>query len=326
MIKVLKKMVKSTKSRDFRTFLLFLLLSALLWHIEKLRQTYTVTTRLHIECEDVPHGYITPPYLNKSVVATLEGNGFSLLKMYLTDSRNIKVAVSPLHRLTSGGEMWAIYVPRRLAGQKTDLPEHIKIADVLTDTVMIPLLTVYQKKMPVILRDHVDLAQQRTFSSPRLITPDSVIVTATSDILDTMTAVYTPIQAPIVLTDSTVLSVPLQIPVSATSSAYAIDVNYNIEPLTEKKMSVPIRTINVPSGYSCRLFPPSAKVTFSVGLSHFEDAEEDDFDVVADFKNVHPGAKDSRISIDVHGMPACSQNVTFSPSFAEFILERTNRK
>lgn len=326
MIKILKKMVKSTKSKDFRTFLLFMLLSALLWHIEKLRQTYTVTTRLHIECEDVPHGYITPPYLNKTVVATLEGNGFSLLKMYLTDSRNIKVAVAPLHRLTSGGEMWAIYVPRRLAGQKTDLPEHIKIADVLTDTVMIPLLTVYQKKMPVILRDHVSLAQQRTFSSPRRIMPDSVIVTATSDILDTMDAVYTTVLVPMVLSDSTTVSAQLQIPPPATSSAYAVDVNYNIEPLTEKKLSVPIHAVNVPSGYSCKLFPPSAKVTFSVGLSHFEDAEDRDFDVVADFRKVHPGAKDSRIRVDLNGTPACSQNVTFSPSFAEFILEKTTSK
>lgn len=317
-----KRIVSGTKSKDFRTFLLFLLLSILIWHIEKLRQTYTVTTRLEIVCEDIPLGYITDPQHNKTITTTLESNGFSLLKMYLTDCRKIKVPVKPLRRLSSGGNMWAIYVPRRLAGQKTGLPESIKIIDVLTDTVMIPLLTVYQRKLPVLVCDNVTLAPQRTLSAPRKVTPDSVVVTATSNILDTMVAVPTQEQQPITISDTTITNLNIILPETASANANQVTVEYDVEPFTEKRISVPIVGVNIPNGYTCKIFPPSAKLTFNVGLSKFESSNEKAFRVIANFKNVKPGGKDSRIRLTLASSPDFAQNITYSPSFAEFILEK----
>lgn len=317
-----QRIVSGTKSKDFRTFLLFLLLSILIWHIEKLRQTYTVTTRLEIVCVDVPQGYITDPQLNKTITTTLESNGFSLLKMYLTDCRKIKVPLKPLRRLSTGGNMWAIYVPRRLAGQKTGLPESIKITDVLTDTVMIPLLTVYQRKLPVLVRDNVALAPQRTLSAPRKVTPDSILVTATSNILDTMAAVPTQVQQPVTISDTTITELNLILPETAYANADKVSVEYDVEPYTEKRISVPIVGVNIPNGYTCKIFPPSAKLSFNVGLSKFESANEKAFKVTANFKHVKPGGKDSRIRLNITTSPDFIQNITYSPSFAEFILEK----
>lgn len=319
---IVRRMARGVKHKEFRTFLLFLLLSFLVWHIERLRQTYTITTRLNIECEDIPQGYTTHRRMSRSVAATLEGNGFSLLKMFMMDSRNIHVSVASLRRAADGEGQWAVYAPRRLARSVTDLPESVRIVDILTDTVMIPLLTVHQRRLPVRVRDDVALSPQRTLSAPRLVRPDSVTVTATSDILDTMTAVYTVRQAPMTIADTTVSTLALQIPPTATADAASATVEYDVEPFTEKKLSVPIRGVNLPRGYSCRLFPPSAKVTFSVGLSRFAEADAKAFGVEADFDAIRPGTKASRVRVSLTQAPDFSHNVSFSPSFAEFILEK----
>ncbi|MEE1346662.1 MAG: hypothetical protein U0K36_02125, partial [Bacteroidales bacterium] len=63
-------------------------------------------------------------------------------------------------------------------------------------------------------------------------------------------------------------------------------------------------------------------VSFYVGLSQFEAASEDQFNVVADFTNIHPGDKASRVRLLLQRTPPFIQNVTFSPSYAEFILEK----
>ncbi len=316
-----QRIVKGIKSKDFRTFLLFLLLSFLIWHVEKLRQTYTVTTRLEIIPEDIPQGYITDPLDNKTITTTLESNGFSLLKMYLTDSRKITVPLKSLRRLTMGGNSWAVYIPRRLTGQKTRLPESIKIVDVLTDTVMIPLLTIYQRRLPVIVEHPIALAPQRTFSAPCRVTPDSVTLTATSNILDTIRAIHTLPQQPATLSDTTICHFPLNIPRTATADTNAVTVEYDIEPYTEKKISIPIIATNLPSGYTCQFFPPSARITFDIGLSHFEQADKDAFSLIADFKHVRPGGK-ARIRLNLTKAPSSAQNISYSPSFAEFILQK----
>ncbi|MCI5776610.1 MAG: hypothetical protein MR215_03125 [Bacteroidales bacterium] len=317
-----RRVFTGRKGKNLRVFMLFLLLSVLIWHIEKLRQTYTVTTRLEIVCEDVPEGYITDPELRKDVTTTIEGNGFSLLKMYITDSRKIKVPITPLRRYAEGGNIWAIYVPRRLANQNTNLPEHLRIVDVLTDTVMIPLLTVVKKKLPVHPPDNVAIAPHRTLSAPRSVKPDSVVVVATSNILDTMTAVWTEPQQPMTIADTTVLTIPFVLPRTASADADHVVVEYDVEILTEKRISVPIVGTNLPAGYRCRIFPPSAKLTFSVGLSRFDDADANAFCVAASFRRIRPGNKDSRIRLELVSAPDFVKNVTMSPSFAEFILEK----
>ncbi|MBQ2322768.1 MAG: hypothetical protein II375_09490 [Bacteroidales bacterium] len=322
MKEVFRRAFSGKKGKNFRVFMLFLVLSVLIWHVEKLRQTYTVTTRLAIDCVDVPTGYVTDPDMGKSITTTIEGNGFSILKMYLTDSRKIEVSVAPLRRYAEGGSIWSIYVPRRLAGQKTKIPEHLKIVDVLTDTVMIQLLTVSQRRVPVVPRDNIAISPQRTLSAPRKVRPDSVTVTATSNILDTLTAVWTAALQPTTISDTTTVSLPLLLPRTATADADHVEVEYDVEPYTEKRIYVPITGVDLPSGYSCRIFPPSARLTFSVGLSRFDMADEKAFRIVASFRRIRPGDKDSRVRLDLVGAPGFVENVTMTPSFAEFILEK----
>lgn len=325
MTKKLLKILSRVRGHDLQAFLIFLLIAILIWQTEKLRQTYSEDTALNIVCQAVPEGYVTPSVIDKSVSVRLEGDGFSLLRMYLTSSRNLMVNVSSMPRFNAGGQSWAIFVTRRLAANKTDLPEHVRITDVFTDTVMIPLLTVKTKKLPVIVRDDVTPLPQYIFSSPRKLTPDSVWLTATNDIIDTMRAVYTPREAPQMLNDTLVKELPLILPDMASASSATVTVEYDVEPFSEKKMQVPIEPVNVASGYSCRVFPPNAKVSFYVGLSKFEAADETQFKVVADLSSIHPGDKACRVRVSIAKSPEYIRNMSFSPSYAEFILEKRSK-
>lgn len=322
MAKRFLKALKSVKGRDLQAFLMFLIISVLIWQTEKLRQTYPEDTALNVVCRNIPEGYVTAPVIDKSVNVRLQGDGFSLLRMYLTNSRNLMVDVSSMPRLNTGGRCWAIFITHKLATNKNDLPEHVRITDVFTDTVMIPLLTVKKKKLPIVVRDNVSLQPQCIFSSPRRLFPDSVWVTATNDVIDTMRAVYTGEEPQLTLSDTLIKEIPLLLPEMAQASSEAVRVEYYVEPFSEKKMQIPIMPINVPNGYTCRVFPPNAKVAFYVGLSKFETADEASFNVIADFANIHPGDKASRVRVSIAKSPTFIQNVSFSPSYAEFILEK----
>lgn len=322
MAKRIRRLIKGIGGGDFQAFLIFLLVSVLIWQVEKLRLTYPEDTALNVVCQNVPEGYITDPVMAKSVDVRLEGDGFSLLRMYLTNSRNVAVDVSSMPRLKMGGRSWAIFITRKLATNKNDLPEHVRITDVFTDTVMIPLLTVERKRLPVVVRDDVSLLPQCMYSSGRKVSPDSVWITATNDVIDTMTAVYAVVEGRQVLGDTLIKDVPLVLPDMAQSSSSSVRVEYDVEPFSEKKLQIGIVPVNVAQGYSCRVFPPNARVSFCVGLSKFEAADESGFRVVADLSNIHPGDKVSRVRVSLVRSPDFINNVSFSPSYAEFILEK----
>lgn len=322
MLKIFRTIVDKIRRGNIQAFLVFLVISILIWQTEKLRQTYQEDTALNIVCSNVPEDYVTPPVIDNSVNVRVEGAGFSLVRMYLFNSRNVYVDVSKTRRFSSGGRTWAMFIPRKLVHNKTDLPEHLRIVDVFTDTVMIPLLTVQKRKLPVVVQDNVTLLPQRIFSSPRKITPDSVWVTATNDVMDTIQAVYTFPEAPQTIGDTLIKDLQLILPEMATASSEVVHVEYDVEPFSEKKLQIPIEPVNVAPGYSCRMFPPNAKVSFYVGLSQYEQADEGEFRIAADFSNVHPGDKASRIRVSILKAPDFIQNVSFEPSYAEFILEK----
>lgn len=318
----LSRLLRGATGRDFRTFLLFLLLSLLLWHIEKLRQTYTVVAHLNVTCSDVPGGYTTPTVIEKALSVGIQATGFTLLQIRLGRRPSADVNVAQLRRLALDGQTWALYTPTRLPLTNTTLPEDVKIIDVQTDTVMIPLYTVRHKRLPVVVRDAVTLAPQHLFSGPRRVEPDSIELVATNDIIDTIRAVYTEQQPPAELSDTARVAMRLVLPPIANASVASVAVLYPVEPFTEKRVSVHIEGVHCPRGYRCKLFPPHANVTFTVGLSHFERAVPRVFKVVADLQDVEPGGQRTCVRLDLAEAPEYARNARLTPAFAEYLLVR----
>lgn len=319
---LLKRLLNNAKGREFRTFLLFLLLSLLIWHIEKLRQSYTVLARLNVTCTDVPSGYTTPTVIDRALQVGLQATGFTLLRMSLGKRPAAEVNVGQLRRVVIDGQAWAFYLPHRLTLEQTSLPEDVKLLSVETDTVMIPLYTVKRKRLPVVLRDAVTLAPQHVYAGAILIEPDSVELVATNDVVDTIQALYTEPQAPEELADSTLRTMRLVLPPIARATNSEVTVLYPVEPFTEKRVNVPVEGVHCPKGYRCKLFPPKVEVTFTVGLSKFERAVPSAFKVVADFDGVEPGGRRTCVRLDLTQQPNYARNAHLTPAFAEYLLVR----
>ena len=310
------------RGREFRVFLVFLCLAVAIWHAEKLRQHYTSVADLGIICTDVPYGYTTPSSDEIKVSVGVEGDGFSLLRMNLFNENKVKVSLVGLRRLSEGGSMWAIYVPKRRFSQGTSLPEHVNVTEVLTDTVLIPLLRISKKLVPVVIRDDVSLMPQCLFSQPTSISPDSVWVTGTNDVVDTISAVFSTRLPNVTLGDTLSRQVALDIPPKISASADVVTVSYFVEPFTEKRLVVPVKMINLPDGYSAKTFPPNVTISFSVGLSQFEMMSPERFNVLADFSTIRPGDDVKRVRLSLVDVPPEVQSVSYTPLFAEFLLQK----
>lgn len=316
-------LMQKIKSPNFRTFLVFLLISFLIWTIEKMRQNYTVEINYRIAVTDVPDEYVVETDSLDPIRAIVSGDGLDLLRMPNKKHRVINVNINQIRKTIIDGCKTAILMPRRYTHDLSQtLPDHITLERIEADTIYIPLLTKAKKLLPVVVCDNVTLEPQHMYSAPRIVEPDSVWVSGTNNIVDTMQAVYTKKTSPIVLHDTISLSLNFDIPHSVEVSAPCVQVTYPVETYTEKNINVPITAINLPHGYNFKAFPPMVRVTTSVGLSKFDKLTPNDIDIVADLQEITPGSKQQKIKLRLANYPDYVRNISYSPIFVEFLLEK----
>ncbi len=311
------------KEADLKVFLVFLCISLLIWFFEKLRQTYTLVVEIPVVCTNVPDGYSVNEDDIEPVRVQVTTDGATFFWRMATRNRmRLPVSVSTLRRQATDEGTAAILLPKRLSTYMQEhLPDHVDLKNILTDSIRIPLLTLERKLLPVVVEGTATLAQQHMHSAPMSFTPKEVWVSGTSDLIDTMTAVYVH-HAPLTLHDTISLTLPFALPSQVGTSASGVELTYYVEPYTEKQMDVPITAVNLPDGYSFKAFPSSVHVTFNVGMSHFEQITAADIDIVADLATATQGNAGSKIRLLPREVPLQVQNMSYNPVFVEYLLEK----
>lgn len=315
--------MRKLKSPNFRTFLVFLCISFLIWTIEKLRQNYTIEISYNITVSDVPDEYVIETDKLDPIRAVVSGDGLDLIRLPNKKKRTIEVNINQLRKISTDGQKTAVLMPRRYTHTLSEkLPDHITLERIEADTIYIPLLTKNKRLLPVIVRDNVALEPQHMYSAPRRVNPDSVWVSGTNNIVDTMRAVYTHQLQPITLHDTICLSLDFDLPHNVEVSAPCAQVTYSVETYTEKIINVPITAINIPNGYTFKAFPQTVRVTTSVGLSKFDNFTPNDIDIVADLQDIKPGSKQQKIKLRLTNYPNYIRTISYTPIFVEYLLEK----
>lgn len=317
------RIVAKIKSPDFKVFVFFLCISILVWMVEKLRQDYVTIVGLEIECTNIPDNYRIAQSEIAPIRVNIAADGFSILNLLSSSDNRIPVDISQLRKLQTNSGTEAILITRYIRTSITEhLPDHVELRGIVSDTIYIPLLTLESKHLPVVVRGKTQLEPQFYFTRTPLISPDSVLVFGTNNIIDTMSAIYTFPHESLTLHDTTTIQLQLDIPKDIDAGATEAVITYYVESYTEKSLEVPITAVNVPQGYTFKAFPQTAHVKFSVGLSNFEKVGTSDIDITADLIDITPGSSTSKIKLKLAEWPDFVSNITYSPIFVEYLLER----
>lgn len=317
------------RGRNFRLYISFVVVASLFWMIEQLRRDYTTTIQIPILVKASPENYIIDhnELEDLSLKAMITSDGYTLLQHYLFGkSKNvINVDVNRLPRVINGGNVYAVIAPQMFYSEvSSNIEDRVNLRGLISDSLFIPLHRAKKKYLPIIPRVDYTLEQQHILSDEVRISPSHVWINGTNNILDTMNAVYTKTTEHFVLHDTLTLSMPLDLPEGVETNVHQVDVTFCVESFTEKSIEVPITAIHIPDGYIFRAFPHTAKVTFTVGMSEFENVGENDIDVVADLStiDIHSNSQ-QKVKLHIASAPASIMNVSYTPVFVEFLLEKT---
>lgn len=307
-------------NRRFLTFLFFLALSTTFWFLQALNEVYEEEFEVPVEIKNMPRGVVLTSEPPAAVRVTLRDRGVTLLNYKygdklprITIDRNVFTGTEGRVRIL------AAELQRRI---RPSLASGTQMLSVKPDTLEFYYNHGRFKRVPVRLLGEPAAAAGYTISG-RKIMPDSVTVHAADALLDTISAVYAPIDSLHELTASTSATLHLRQTRGVKLTPSAVRIFLAVDRLVEKKLTVPVMSEHFPDGVQLRTFPAQVEVIFQVPMALYRTITPEQFCVVVDHDKL-PADGSAKCRLEIRITPAAVSHVRLASEEVEYVLETNN--
>ena len=305
-----KKQFRSFLKTDRAILLLCMGIALIFWLFIKLTQEYRTTREVDIT-------YLYPPsktFVDKlpiQVIATVKGIGWDLLGDHFSGRQN-KIQFE-----LQDQESQTIDRKQIVGAIANQLHSSLEIEDVSLNYVNVLLDDMSNRKIPIFLDQNIQL--ETGFQIKKITTiPDSVVLTGPAILVENNSTWKTQLLdlENIKTTQQIILDLAPTGNNQLQLQPSKIQVNIEIEQLTENSFFVPITVVNPPD--SLNIFPKKVKVNYVVGLSQFDQVKAADIKIVADFKNTSLQAAENTIPLNILEFPSFITNVNCTPNSVQY--------
>jgi YbbR domain-containing protein len=312
------------KNREVRNqlyvFLICLLIAVFIWLSLKLTQNYTTSLKYQVQYLNLPDNQIVVKKPPSTISLQIRGKGTQLLRAKLEQNRNpLKIDLSNIQLTpTPTGmktEMPTIWFLSQFARQSK---HYDKLIDINPDTLVFRFEKRVFKKVPVQAQYQFELARQVWMRQPVRVSPDSIVVSGTSEILSTINEIETKPHDFGILSGATSMKLPLLKPDfdHLRLEPDSVLIRLPAEKFTEVVMAVPV-SVDAPDSLTVRVFPHDVKITFKVSLADYGKVRPELFHVAANYKT---RSENNLLKVYLLRKPAFIELVSVAPREVEYLL------
>jgi hypothetical protein len=279
MAKTVKNPFKNSKLKAFIVFLFF---ASVFWMLIKFSKQDVASVVATISYVNIPQGFILKENTIQDFSFNVNATRFEFLG-YVFNKPNIKIDVGTYFNKTTntakvdGAALEKLILKQVVNGgfvTQLSLPE-------LTFT----LEQLSFKKVPVVGQISISYDVGFDGMSPKQIKPDSVTITGSKKMLDTIFSINT---SPLELKDisaSFAQDVSLQSwpNTPLTISPKQVTISQEVSEYSQKILIVAVTMLNQPSQSNFKLLPASIRVAFNVPVAQFNQIVSTDFTIICDY-------------------------------------------
>jgi len=305
-------------------FLVFLFVSMCFWILNALQKdNYTTEVNYPVRFTNSSDTELVNGNLKRNLTLKIKGGGFGILKYHLNDQfLSESIDLSELQRIVMNGSTGAILSSTDYYKQiEGKLANGMELVNIAPDTLFIPLMKKVSKKLPIQVKATVSFKQQCQYSGPISVVPDSIVVSGPENVLDSLQYVSTNSLNYEKLSDTLVRNVELADYDLLELETKRVVITIPVEPFTEAFVMVPVKAIGLPDSLVLKSFPSEVKVSYHIGLSR-KLYRSRDFDINVDFSSIDIQDPPSRLKVKLSAMPEQIHNMSYSPLFVEYLLEK----
>ena len=314
----IRSFLLAKKSREFLIFLFFVFVSFCFWLLQVLNDDYETELSMQLKLKNVPENVVLTSELPNELKIGVQDKGTVLIN-YLLGKSLYPVTIDFEEYQDKGNQIRFLSsaLSKRVTGQ---LSQSTKLLAIKPDTLELIYTRGEGKKVPVCLRGEVE-AERQYYISERIFSPDSVMVYAPQEILDTITAAYTETLHVEEISDTTRHRVGIMPVKGARFTPSYSDITFMVDMYSEKTVEVPVQGINFPEDKLLRTFPSKVQVTFQVGLRQFKTVNAEDFTVVVDYQTLEK-EKSEKCKPVLLKSPANVNLIRVAPAEIDYIIEQ----
>lgn len=309
--------------KRFSGLIFFILISALLWLIIKLSDTYTVDVPFAIHYVDVP-AYQLIQDDDQTISATVTTTGFKLLNYYFTfvSNRKIDISLKEVNYQKDKGSVYyynSRYIIDKVADFLSTTPSEVQLNDETQRFKMNPLS---QKKVKVVPTTDISFEKQYNYYVEPSVTPDSItIYGAWNDIKDINEVTTEPIIRKNAR-NSFKTSAKIGLDKHLTADVYEVEITFNIERFTEANNEIPI---TLPDGIRMNLYPNKVLVRYRVAMKDYANINSMSFKATIDTTGMignNGKFKYEKMPVVMTLYPNNTQIIGIEPKEVEYIIVR----
>jgi len=308
----------SLKRNNVKTFLFFLAFTSVLWLFIQFSKNYTKEVAFDVQYINLPDDRILDENSDQDLKLTLNGNGFRLMN-YTWSKPSLKFDIAN----ATGTKVndYYFYLGEANQSLKDKLNFKGRVLSVQKDTLRAILDINLKKKIPIRLTKEIQYAPGYGSDEGVVLSPDSIMISGPKRIIDTIHQVTTEnLELDGVNTDyKKILSIKIDsLPPRIQVVPKEVEANILVSKFTEGSQEIPITLINVPDGREIKIFPKEVKVVYRVGLDKYNEINQRDFKVIADYNKL---AEDSSFLIlELIDMPTSIHDVRLQDKQVQFVI------
>lgn len=314
-----KKNRFSLKRSNVKTFLFFLLFTSILWLFVQFSKNYTKEVEVAIQYTNIPKDKIFNNQSDQTLRMILNGNGFRLMSHNWKKSVlefNVEDAV-----VTNDGNQYYFHVSKESSVLKNRLDFKGRVLSIQKDTIRLMLDRNLEKKIPVTIQQDVKYAVGYGSDKGLVISPDSIMISGPSQIIDTIQSVSTESLnlegLNVDYTDDLNINTE-ELPSIITVVPPKVEAAIVVSKFTEGNQRIPITLNNIPDGIEIKIFPKEISVVYRVGLDRYNEISSRDFMVVADYAKA--SEESSFLTLELIDQPESIHDVRLQVKQVQFVV------
>lgn len=319
MLKLNSSIISYERGRRLLQLLFCLFLAFVIWSVHNLSDDYSHLFQYTVVAKSSMSGKLEDSQSINKLTLRARASGFYILK-HRYNRVDASLVLSPDNKLF-----------KKIAGKKdsyylltSDIRAHISeaTADKLqveylsTDTLFFRFPGVVSKEVPVAFKSRISFRDQYMQKGELKLEPLRVTMYGEQSQLDKIDSAFT--QLIVMKNVSTSISgVATFTSVSGvTISPKELLYSMNVERYVEKEILLPVRMINLPEGFVCRLTPSEIRITYRFPLSDRESLSLLSTSLYINYKSIE-GVSDTVVTPVLENLPAEILDYTLYPGYVD---------
>ena len=312
-----EKVLRQLPTKDrFKFFFLFILLSFIFWFSTKLSNTYQIEQSFSIHWNNIPKGIVLN-HDSSELGLSITASGIEILwyrlfknKINLVINKNIFI-----------GKEAHVSIDNERFNIQQQLFDNTILNQITTPVIKIAYARLGVRKVKITSEPILKFRAGYLSDSPLTISPDSLLVRGSQDVLDTLTIVKTvsfimedvfeSFQKVIALEDLTNLQFDIK----------EVNIKQEVSRYSEKQFILPIEIINIPKSVKVKLFPPTGTLKATMPLTLLNGFNARDFMLVVDYELILKNEL-THLPIRLVKQPSQVKKVIWEPKTVNYLIRK----